>query len=68
MAKDKLLGNYSGIEGIDPETMGTVVVGRGILSHYTDEYGFISTKFILINDYVIAVDMYSFFQLQRYEQ
>lgn len=67
MAKDNMLGNYSGIEGIKPDTMGTVVVAMAISPH-TNEYDFITTDFIIINDYVIAVDMNSFYQLERIEQ
>ncbi len=68
MEKDELLGNYSGIKGIKPDTMGTVVVAMAISPDSTKEYDFISTKFIIINNYVIAVDMYSFYQLQRIKQ
>ncbi|WP_162862518.1 hypothetical protein [Acetivibrio cellulolyticus] len=67
MAKDDILGNFSGIEGIKPDTMGTVVVVMAISPHSINEYDFISTKFIIINNYVIAVDMYSFYQLQKCE-
>ncbi|MDF2804424.1 MAG: hypothetical protein K0S61_4329 [Anaerocolumna sp.] len=68
MAKDDMLGNYSGIEGIKPDTMGTVVVAMAISPDSTNKYDFIPTKFIIINNYVIAIDMYSFYQLQRIEQ
>lgn len=68
MAKDDMLGNYSGIDGIKPDTVGTVVVAIAISSHSKNEYDYITTKFIIINNYVIAVDEYSFYQLQRIEQ
>lgn len=47
--------------------MGTVVVAMAISPDSTNEYDFIPTKFIIINNYVIAIDMYSFYQLQRIE-
>lgn len=62
MAKDEML-NYSGIEGVDPKTIGTVVLSFGLSDKNT--YDLIPTKFLLINEYVIAVHSHSFYQLDR---
>lgn len=40
-----MLGYYSGIEGIKPDTIGTVVVAMAI-SPYTNEYDFITTQLL----------------------
>lgn len=68
MAKDELLANYSGIEGIKSDTMGTVIVAIAISPYSLNEYEFMATKFIIIKNYVIAEDANSFYQLQRIEQ
>ena len=62
MSKDEIL-NYSGIEGMDPETVGMVVLGFAFSDYSPNAYDLIPTKFILINDYVIAVRADSFYKL-----
>jgi hypothetical protein len=67
MAQDDFLDNYSGIEGLSSETMGTVIVALGMSTKSMNKYEIINMKFILVNDYVIAVNMSTFYQLQRIE-
>ncbi|WP_312500799.1 hypothetical protein [Lacrimispora sp.] len=68
MKQDDFLDDYSGIEGLDPDTVGTVVIAMGLSSDSPDNYSYITTGFIIINDYIIAVRQSSFYQLQKIEQ
>lgn len=64
MAEDELL-NYSGIEELSSETVGMVILGFALSNHSPDNYDLIPTKFILIDDYVIAVREHSFYKLEK---
>ncbi len=68
MKQDDFLNDYSGIEGLNPDTVGTVIIAMGLSSDSTDNYSYITTGFIIINDYIIAVRQSSFYQLQKIEQ
>ena len=68
MSTDDALSCYSGIEELDSETMGTVIIAMGLPTYTPDKYGYIPTKFIIIEDYVIAVHEYTFYKLQKLEQ
>ncbi len=71
MAEDDFLDNYSGIKGINPDTIGTVVVLLELFDvpeKSIHEYRVSGLKFLLIDDYVIAVNMSTFYQLQRIGQ
>lgn len=65
MKQDDFLDNYSGIEGIKSNSIGTVIIAMGIPSDSSDIYEIVLTKFIIIEDYVIAVDQSSFYQLSQ---
>ena len=65
MKQDDLLDDYSGIDGLDPDTVGTVIIAMGLPSDFPDKYDFITTKFIIVSDYVIAVSQSSFYRLQK---
>ncbi len=65
MKQDDLLDDYSGIDGLDPATVGMVIIAMGLPSDYPDKYDFITTKFIIVSDYVIAVCQSSFYRLQK---
>ncbi len=68
MAGDDFLDNYSGIKGTNPDTIGTVVALLELFdvpAKSIHEYRISGLKFLLIDDYVIAVNMSTFYQLQR---
>lgn len=67
MKQDDFLDDYSGIEGLAPDTVGTVVIAMGLSPDSPDNYSYITTGFIIINDYIIAVRQSSFYQLQKIE-
>ncbi len=65
MKQDDFLDNYTGIDGIKPNTVGTVIIAMGIPSDSLDSYEIVLTKFIIIEDYVIAVNQSSFYELNQ---
>lgn len=65
MKQDDFLDNYSGIEDIDPDTVGMIIIAMGLPSDSSDKYEFITTKFIIINDHIIAVRQSTFYKLQK---
>jgi len=65
MKRDDFLDEYSGIEDIDPDTVATIIIAMGLPSDSSDKYEFITTKFIIINDHIIAVRQATFYKLQR---
>ena len=64
MSTDELL-NYSGIEELDSETVGIIILGFALSDYSPDNYDLIPTKFILIDDYAIAVRDHSFYKLEK---
>lgn len=65
MKRDVFLDCYSGIEGLDPQTLGQVVIAIAKDSSFADEYMHIEPSFLIIDDYVIAVNQSSFYELER---
>ena len=65
MKQDDFLDNYTVIDGIKPNTVGTVIIAMGIPSDSLDSYEIVLTKFIIIEDYVIAVNQSSFYELNQ---
>ena len=48
MATDEMLGNFSGIEGLISDIVGTVVGVLAISPDSKDEYDLVSPKFIIM--------------------
>lgn len=65
MKQDDFLDNYSGIEGLDLDTIGTIVTVIGKSTNFHDKYEAIPIKFIIINDHIIAVRQSTFYKLQK---
>lgn len=65
MKQDDFLGNYSGIEDIDSDTVGTIIVAMGLPLDSLDNYEPIKTKFIIVNDHIIAVRQSTFYNLEK---
>lgn len=63
MKNDDFLDNYTGIIDVKPNTAGTVIITMGIPSDSPGSYEIISTKFIMIENYIIAVDQSTFYKL-----
>ncbi|MDL2302210.1 hypothetical protein LJC58_07640 [Lachnospiraceae bacterium OttesenSCG-928-D06] len=65
MKQDDFLENYSGIEDIDPNTVGTVIIAIGLPSDSSGDYELVTTKFIIIDNHVIVVRQSTFYQLEK---
>lgn len=65
MKQDDFLDDYSGIEGLDLDTVGTIITVIGESINFHDMYEAITTKFIIINDRIIAVRQSTFYELQK---
>lgn len=63
MKQDDFLDNYSGIKDLDLDTIGTIVTVIGKSTNFHDKYEAIPTKFIIINDHIIAVRQSTFYEL-----
>ena len=63
MKSDELF-NFSGIEGVDADEECVVILAFG-QENIGGEYEYLGTAFLLINEYVIAVNHDSFFELER---
>lgn len=65
MKQDDYLDDYSGIEDLDPDTMGTIVSVIGAPIGSSNKYEAITTKFIIINDNIVAVRQSTFYNLLK---
>lgn len=63
MKNDDFLDNYTGINDIKPDALGTVIIALGIPSDSPGSYEVISTKFIMIENHIIAVNQSTFYKL-----
>jgi len=65
MKQDDFIDEYSGIEDINPNTVGTIIIVLGLPDGSLEAYDFIATKFIIIEDYVIVAHQSTFYNLTK---
>lgn len=67
MKVDNYLDEYSGMAELDPDTVGTIISVIGVPTDSPEKYEAITTKFIIINDNIIAVQQSTFYKLIKIE-
>lgn len=65
MRQDAFLDYYTGIDDVSLDVVGTIVMAMGIPPDSPDKYEFIAPIFIIIDDYVIAVNQSTFYKLEK---
>lgn len=67
MKVDDYLDGYSGMDELEPDTVGIIISVIGVPTDSPKKYEAITTKIIIINDNIIAVQQSTFYKLIKIE-